>query len=396
MDGIGEYLKDVVSEPQVGGNFYIEGISLSGKGNGFGTEGTKTLYPDVSFTLKITQKNQQSSSENQTENNSSNTPPPINTNGEIKSQNSRVKGSVKLTGTSVITNENSSLSADELVQKAPENNSRNGSLSNLLTGNVILSFLGNAFGKITGNAVAEGNMDGHTSKDNPFEYTLDNENLSIEILPESVKTASGKLPDDAVSLEIIDGNAIIATNYSETSKGFGADFFGGDEKVINIDISSLNFTPESENVIVRILHNGEEILSVSGNLAAKSETLNETHEENITINETNETIIENVTNITITPVLMLTDEERKVLLDKFENASVEITKAEKNDKGFVVRQEMGGFWLENLYDESLSEDALNKAVEVDRILWLKDIAGNLLENKTPAEKLDNLIGSYEI
>ena len=48
-----EYLlKDLVNENSVEGNFYGEGFSLSGSGNGFGVAGTKDS--DVDFVIKVT------------------------------------------------------------------------------------------------------------------------------------------------------------------------------------------------------------------------------------------------------------------------------------------------------------------------------------------------------
>ena len=51
-DNSQEYeLSSLVSEETVKGDFYAEGNSLSGTGEGYGTEGGKIIYPTVYFTL---------------------------------------------------------------------------------------------------------------------------------------------------------------------------------------------------------------------------------------------------------------------------------------------------------------------------------------------------------
>ena len=46
-------LKELVSQEIVSGDFYAEGVSLSGSGEGFGLIGEKEIFPDVNFELKI-------------------------------------------------------------------------------------------------------------------------------------------------------------------------------------------------------------------------------------------------------------------------------------------------------------------------------------------------------
>ncbi|PIO07195.1 hypothetical protein COU59_03575 [Candidatus Pacearchaeota archaeon CG10_big_fil_rev_8_21_14_0_10_34_12] len=54
-DSLEYLLSDVISEPVSEGEFYIEGTEVSGSGMGFGQEGEKLIYPDVYFTLMISQ-----------------------------------------------------------------------------------------------------------------------------------------------------------------------------------------------------------------------------------------------------------------------------------------------------------------------------------------------------
>ena len=60
-------LSQIVSNPTVSGNFYIEEISLSGKGEGYGIEGERQVYPPVSFVLNIYPSDNSSNDSSQTE-----------------------------------------------------------------------------------------------------------------------------------------------------------------------------------------------------------------------------------------------------------------------------------------------------------------------------------------
>src|SRR3989344_4006937 len=46
-------LSSLVSDGLVSGDFYAEGVSLSGSGEGYGLIGSKTIYPEISFSLKL-------------------------------------------------------------------------------------------------------------------------------------------------------------------------------------------------------------------------------------------------------------------------------------------------------------------------------------------------------
>lgn len=46
-------LSDLVDAETLSGDFYVEGKEISGTGSGYGTSGTKTIYPEVDFTLNI-------------------------------------------------------------------------------------------------------------------------------------------------------------------------------------------------------------------------------------------------------------------------------------------------------------------------------------------------------
>lgn len=366
-------LANLTSEPTSSGNFYIEGTSLSGNGNGFGTEGVKTENPDVYFELKITPNTNLSSAETAPTQEQNQTEIP-----QTEPQNS----------SNVSAQENSSVQTNqsENVSSTPETPAS----ASPITGGVILGFFRNTFNGITGKVVSNSNgtLEGKTTSGNSFVYNLGNS--SAELVPGSVKTDSGDLPDSAVNLEVSNGVLTVSTNYTESQKGFGADFVGDNETTLSINLSSLGFAPANPEITAIITNNGETLLSVSGSLDNNAEPANVT-EANQT-NETNSTL--NVT----TPVqqVSLTSAEINALKDSFGNESVEVTKADKTGNGYVVRQEIGNFWIEKLYPVSLTENELKNQIGEDRILWLKDIADGLMQSNTSAENVSSILGSYPI
>ncbi|MEM4330642.1 MAG: hypothetical protein QW273_01380, partial [Candidatus Pacearchaeota archaeon] len=61
-------IKDLVQMNEIEGNFYIEGLNLSGEGKGFGVEGKKKLFPYVYFTLLVNKSLEKSREETPEEN----------------------------------------------------------------------------------------------------------------------------------------------------------------------------------------------------------------------------------------------------------------------------------------------------------------------------------------
>jgi hypothetical protein len=49
-------LQEIVSDEKIVGNFYVAGGNISGEGIGYGLEGRKIIYPEVSFVLLISEK----------------------------------------------------------------------------------------------------------------------------------------------------------------------------------------------------------------------------------------------------------------------------------------------------------------------------------------------------
>ena len=58
--------------------------------------------------------------------------------------------------------------------------------------------------------------------------------------------------------------------------------------------------------------------------------------------------------------------------------------------------EIKDYWVEHHYDPSISNESLKLKVEEDRIRFLKDLANKFSEEEINREKIEELIGNYEI
>ena len=352
-------LGDLISDESIEGSFYIQENSVSGSGQGYGIPGERETFPEVSFVLSIL--------------------------SEVEEQEGNETGN--------------------------ETNS-SGLISDVLDG-VSNFFL--ALGP-TGNAIVEfeEEVEGRISSGESFTYILQ-EGQRAELKPRSVESPEGEqLSDDVVEVEI-DGNQVtITTSYSKTEEGFGEDYLGQEEKEFVVDISSLELELQPGDLKITVIDAGEggELISLTtvleeGNVSVEEaiEEQEETGEEatapstaapgetlDITINVTNETnLTENAGS-----VLDLTIEERAALLGEFGTTNVEITEASSRNGFITIRYEIGNFWAENSYDESLEQETLDRFMEDDRIKWLKDIVKQISKEETPEEELPDLLGEVEV
>ena len=79
-------------------------------------------------------------------------------------------------------------------------------------------------------------------------------------------------------------------------------------------------------------------------------------------------------------ILPINDEEKQILINEFGDADVKSEMKLSNDR-IIVRFEYGGMWIESSYDSYLSEEELEKQMEIDRIKWLRDIINQILKEE---------------
>jgi len=397
-------LYGITDEAPSEGDFYIQGEIISGTGEGYGIEGEKEIYPDVDFTLLI-YKEQTEEAGGETEEVPNET---INETEEIPVEITE-ESSVEETPTEEIpaevTEEVSAEQTKEVVEQTPveiteetpteETQTEN---SPSITGQATRG-IGKFFG-ITGRVSMnlESEISGKVSKDEPFIYDLKQGEIG-ELKPNSVRTNSEELNDNDISFKVENNQVIVTTEYSGKSKGYGQEYIGDKEKTILIDLSKLNISFEKGDLIVKLVYDNEEIISLSTYLDEEKKVLNKTSIEEITeLNETIEgdlTLNETYENETLLDVEdFLTEKERGVLINKFGNLSINTVKSELFKNKLIIGYNLSEYSIEFSYDSSLNEEELKSLMEKDRIKWLKDIADSLLYEKTNAEKVNEYNSSY--
>ena len=361
-------LYDFISEQPVEGDFYIEGKSFSGNGLGYGLEGIKEVYQDVYFTLNVYSGKSGSGDGTQP------TPP------ETKKDDSDQE----------IPSEKEKGAVGRGAEKSEEKSKAEEKKKTPVTGNIISNLFGgisNLFKGLTGTSQISleigDEIQGKISVGNDFIYEL-RRGQTAEIVQGSVRTDSKELSDDAIELNIVGDKAIVTTDYLERDRGFGKDYLGDKEKEILIDLSSMNMIFERDELKISLVYGEERIISLTAFLEDGKIIGNET-----SLEEVEQVVISNRTEI------LLTDEERRLLLERFGNASIKITKAERA-KRILIRYELGNYWFEATYDADISKEFLEMQMESDKIKWLKDIVEALTQERTSSEEIGDLIGDYII
>ena len=363
-------LSSLVSESTTNGKFYAEDRSLSGEGAGYGVQGVKETYPEVSFIMQV------------------NTASDKNKNKETKAETTAGTTSATTTTTET-TPKSNSINKNEKEEKPKQTEEKSGNKS------------GNT--PVTGNVVAELSVEieGKTSKNNPYTHTLAD--------GETVEIISSSQP---VSLSV-EGNIVsVATDYSEKVQGFGQDYLGDSTAyTLNLDFSSLNLIVQEGEFKVSLVSGNEEIASVltalnvetpEQNATSTTEEENETENiiANITTNITNVTtnITKNITfAIENLSDYALTDEELFKLKAVTGSSDVKITKSEIANGRLIIRFQIGNYWLEKSYDSAIGNSTLLKdQMELDQAKWVKILARNLLKIPQSPEKKDEFLGNYSL
>jgi len=387
-----EYLlKDLVNENSVEGNFYGEGFSLSGSGNGFGVAGTKDS--DVDFVIKVTKMggNSESNSGSSNLENSDETitnEPTITEgssddttiteevtteeNTEESSDDTTTEATPAETTTEEITKDNSNEKKNEKSEESPaEKNLDNGveessDSSEESSGGIA---------GITGTVVAslETEISGTVNKNEPYIYELE-PGQKAEIVSSSQDVTFSQ-----------QGNIVtINTDYTEEI-GFGEDYLGEDYTYdLEIDLSSLNLDVEEGELVVELNYDGEELISVSSILS---------------IDNPQQTVVTKEivpSEIELTKDLALNDEELLILKENTGKDEAEISKAVEVGDRLIIKFEIGEYWSESSYDVSLEETELNYQIEIERAKFLKRLANSLLKLEVETKDVEKYIGATNL
>ncbi|MFA5992742.1 MAG: hypothetical protein WC796_03485 [Candidatus Pacearchaeota archaeon] len=180
--------------------------------------------------------------------------------------------------------------------------------------------------------------------------------------------------------------------------GYGISPENQDQKEyeININLSSLNLNISSKEITASLEYNGTEIASINT-------TLNTVDETNPNI-DSNETLANTtVNNTNSTDQYTLTTEELSIIKENTGQEQVKITKSQEFHGRLIIRFEIGDYWLENSYSyPNQNNEDLKKQIEIDRKIWLKNLAKEFLNNNETAntsntpKNVEEFIGNYSI
>jgi len=443
----------VLEEDIVEGDYYIQEKNISGKGEGYGIPGEKIIHPLVYFSLDILSS---TSSDGTIENTSieasptEETPSPeqVSPAGEtpteasppteetpsleqiLPTEETPSPEQVSPAGETPTEASSPTEETPPLEQSAPANakkeevtdkdtkekssgNSEDKKNSkSSLTGNVISVFfrgISNFFlsltgtGKVTMNIqkVIEANV---SSESSSFVYDLqDMETAELKKGSVYVIDSEGKekkVDDSFISVNIANGEVIVTTDYSELEEGFGKEYVGGKQKVIYLNLSSLDVIFENGNLSIDLFYEGEEIVSLVTSLEQGEIKTNVPLPESLPVNQT---AILNETNQTLEITMNfvssenLSEEERAKLFDYFGNFSISTQKSEIFNGRFIRSYRLGDYEVEYSYDyggEITSE--INEQMQRDLMKWLRDILREISKEKVPSEPIESLIGNYSI
>jgi len=440
-------LKDILDEESVEGSYYVYGKEIQGNGLGYGIEGEEIIYPEVEFILQV-----YSDSEGGKEVITEDNPPETNggsseSSGEIIPEGivSEENESNEVVLEEIIPEESTpeeipeetieeQTESNEIIpeepveevvleeiipeestpEEIPEETIAEESNPAPITGNFVKNSGGifSSFFRLTGmvSLELENEINGVASKDNSFVYELKS-GETAELKPRSVKIGDEVVEDGIVSLNIEDGKVIVSTDYSEVKKGYGEGYTGNNEKTISLDLYDLSLFLEEGDLTVKLVYGEEELVHLTTFLEngqkASNETVinieyveNETEENESTetpieieLNETltkdNETIKEIINSSLWEMSDFLTSEEREILIDEFENISLQTTKSEIFSGRIIKGYALDKYYVEYSYDSSLIEDVLEVQMERDRIKFLKDVARSISKEKVLPENLED-------
>ena len=405
------FLRDLIEETPVEGNFYVEGTSISGSGEGYGIEGESIIYPGVEFTLLLYKDSSSDKEiieeipkeipvveepvgetpvEEPSEENSVEEPV-----GETPVEEPSEENSVEEPVEEIIVEESIVEESEEIpVVEEPVEETE----SIPITGSAVRG-LGRIFkstGKVSLNLEKE--IQGIVSKNNPFVYEL-NEGETAELKHKSVISGSQELKDNDISFKIEGIQVIVTTEYSENLRDYGEEYLGDKEKEISIDLSGLNMLFEKGELVVSLVYEEEEMLFLS-TVLDEEETISEqiileTPELEENMENASEVDNKSSQNKSIIDVdSFLTDEERIILADNFGNSSIETVKTELFKNKIIVSYAFSNYSIEFSYDSFLTEEDLEIQMEKDRIKWLKDIVSSLKYEKTFSEEIEGFNSSY--
>ena len=423
-------LVELVSESGFEGNYYINNVAISGSGLGYGVQGAKYSYPEVSFKLNVvdisnetteesgteteTSTSETSSSESNVSETESTQTEQINktqeNSGETLSeaQENETTSETPPETTSTITSgttqntetptENTPASAENIeTTQTPESSTdtseqtsestpaENTEVSPTgMTGGIIKFFTGLVSMNLAQEEI-DGDVEGKVIYGENVEYKIP-EGKTAVLIEGSVSSEGKTIDDSYVDVSVSNGITTISTNYRQAEYGFGQDYVSDEKIYYDINLSKLDLTAKQGKMDIKLIYNNLIISETSSDLSVSEFNISE---QNISTAEP--FVLEN------SSIYDLTQDEIKLLIKKTGTNSVNTTKSEIFNKRFVIKYELGDYWTEFSYDYDgkISEELLDK-IELERKYWLKNLVKELSKETSEAENVGDLVVGFSL
>ncbi|MEK6888678.1 MAG: right-handed parallel beta-helix repeat-containing protein [Nanoarchaeota archaeon] len=270
-------LAELVSFVPVGGNYYVEGTSISGIGTGIGFAGQKIIYPEVDFKILISEDKESSSGggtddRGKSEEARANAPGQQDNSGLENAPGQQDDGSAP--GQADANANAGGNSENAQGEQASPDASSNSNANSNANGNGNANAGGNSEsvqgrGRATGNLILEAVIaeqeragygkderivEGSVSKDDPFTYEL-GERESASLIYGSVEIDGEKVNEGLISLNNEDNMVKVTTDYEVVEEGFGSDFIGENENKFTINLTALSINPGQGDFSISLIRN---------------------------------------------------------------------------------------------------------------------------------------------
>jgi hypothetical protein len=347
----------IFNKDMIEGDFYAEGVSISGSGKGFGLSGEREVFPEVSFELRISEdrdKEKKSSGgekgeeevieeqeveESEKESEEAKESEERVEEPEAEEEEEKVEESEESVEEETVEEEpEESVEESEESSEEPEKSESESEESvkeelaeeSLITGEVVSE---------TGRIII-----GKVSSEKDFEYELE-EKKDVEIANIDVEGADLKLK--------VSGKKItVKTDYSVISSGFGKDYLGKTELILAINLSEFGLIAEAGELSIELSYE-DEVIVKSSEIIGISGPPEATGLGNITTNETigNETIVE-VKNVSSGVNLSINTTQFGAILGKPVKWNKKIILSEASSLSIVLPKDASNVSIVSLVDKS--------------------------------------------
>jgi len=269
-------ISELLENEKVSGDFFAEGVSLSGSGEGYGIAGSKIIYPKVDFELLVSADSGSVNEEQPIEQ-----PETPEETIEEPTAPEEIPSEIIEQPEEITSNDEAVINDDRAVQEEASNDGGDASSSDSSSSSE--SEGGSVSGGgMTGMAISENEfiVSGSAGKGEDYVHILE-DGQSAKIVPESVKVDGKEIGDGEINLDISGNEARISTEYETLESGFGEEYIGEEMLSLSVDISRFNIAAEEGELKVKLVYDDVAIAEVSEDISVLGK---EVVAENITSN----------------------------------------------------------------------------------------------------------------